>query len=77
MLQIVKAVLKEKNSGLKMSLIFANQTEEDILCREDLEKVASENPDQFKLWYTLDRPPTGIVSLYSFTAIPSINFPPL
>lgn len=58
MLQIIKAVLKEKNPSLKLSLIYANQTEEDILCREDLEKVLKENPDHFKLWYTLDRPPT-------------------
>lgn len=66
MLQIVKAVIKEKNPLLKLSLIFANQTEEDILCREDLEKIVSENPDQFKLWYTLDRPPTGSFP-YSFS----------
>jgi len=59
MLQIVKAVLKENNPSLKMCLIFANQTEEDILCREDLEKVVKESPDQFKLWYTLDRPGPG------------------
>jgi len=59
MLQIVKAIIKENNPTLKMSLIFANQTEEDILCREDLEQIVKENPDQFKLWYTLDRPPAG------------------
>jgi len=58
MLQIVKAIIKEKNPALKMSLIFANQTEEDILCRSDLETIVQQNPDQFKLWYTLDRPPT-------------------
>ena len=58
MLQIVKAVFKE-NTDLQLSLIFANQTEEDILCRSDLEKALKDNPKQFKLWYTLDRPPTS------------------
>jgi len=57
MLQIVTAVFKETNSDVKLSLLFANQTEDDILCRSDLEKVLKENPTRFKLWYTLDRPP--------------------
>lgn len=59
MLQIVKAVFKDKNDTTCLSLVYANQTEEDILCRPDLENVLRENPDRFKLWYTLDRPPTG------------------
>ena len=35
------------------------QTEDDILVREELEEVAKESSDQFKLWYTLDRPSPG------------------
>lgn len=38
---------------------FRWQTEKDILLRQELEEVAAKNPDQFKLWYTLDRPPQG------------------
>jgi len=41
-----------------MYLLFANQTEEDILVRERLEELAAQNPEQLKVWYTLDRPPT-------------------
>ncbi|XP_043915166.1 NADH-cytochrome b5 reductase 2-like [Protopterus annectens] len=33
------------------------KTEDDILLRTELEEVAESHPDQFKLWYTLDRPP--------------------
>ncbi|OXA50991.1 NADH-cytochrome b5 reductase 2 [Folsomia candida] len=58
MLQIVKHVFKDSKDPVSLSLLFANQTEEDILCREDLEKIRDEQPDRFKLWYTLDRPPT-------------------
>jgi len=58
MLQIVKHVFKDSGDDLELSLLFANQTEEDILCREDLEKIRAEQPKRFKLWYTLDRPPT-------------------
>ena len=42
-----------------LSLLFANQTEEDILLRAELEAVAAEHPDRFKLWYTVDRPGEG------------------
>ena len=56
MLQIIKAILKDKDDDTKMSLLFANQTEDDILLREELERVEKENSDQFSLWYTLDRP---------------------
>jgi len=58
MLQIITAIFKE-NTNLQLSLIFANQTEEDILCRSDLEKFEKSHPNQFKLWYTLDRPAEG------------------
>jgi len=59
MLQIIAAVLKEpKASAPTLSLIFANQTEADILVRAELEALAAANPDRFRLHYTLDRPPT-------------------
>ena len=42
-----------------LSLLFANQTEDDILLRKELEAVQTEHPDRFKLWYTVDRPGEG------------------
>ncbi|XP_053528223.1 NADH-cytochrome b5 reductase 2 isoform X2 [Artibeus jamaicensis] len=39
--------------------MIAGGTEEDILMRKELEEVAKTHPDQFDLWYTLDRPPVG------------------
>lgn len=66
MLQIVNAVFKDVDDSTCISLIYANQTEEDILCRSDLEKAKDENPDRFKLWYTVDRPPAGkILNCYT------------
>lgn len=40
-------------------MIFANQSEDDILLRNELEEIANdpENGKRFHLWYTLDRPP--------------------
>ena len=54
MLQIIRAVLRDPQDKTELFLIFANQTEEDILLRQELEALPS---DRFHLWYTLDRPP--------------------
>lgn len=43
--------------GAKQTLIL--QTENDILLRAELEDIAKRHPEQFVLWYTLDRPPKG------------------
>ncbi|XP_067935820.1 NADH-cytochrome b5 reductase 2-like [Watersipora subatra] len=56
MLQLIKEVFKHPEDKTELSLIFANQTEEDILLRGDLEEVAAAHPMQFHLHYTLDRP---------------------
>lgn len=57
MLQIISAVLRDPDDKTTLSLLFANQTEDDILVREELESLAKKHPDQFKLHYTLDNPP--------------------
>ena len=57
MLQIIKAVLSDPKDTTEMSLLFANQTEGDILVRDMLEAWQKDHPKQFKVWYTLDRPP--------------------
>ena len=60
MLQLIRAVFRDKNDQTNLALIFANQTEDDILLREELEDVQKEFPDRFKLWYTIDRPTEGM-----------------
>ena len=42
--------------GTTVSLLFANQTEEDILVRDMLEAELLAHPDRLKIWYTVDRP---------------------
>ncbi|XP_069821913.1 NADH-cytochrome b5 reductase 2 [Dendropsophus ebraccatus] len=59
MLQLIRHITQDPKDDTKCYLIFANQTEEDILVRSELETVAKNHPDQFKLYYTLDRPPQG------------------
>lgn len=60
MLQLIRNVLV-KNKGkdvTKLSLLYANQTVNDILLREELDGLAKENPDRLSVWYTLDTPPS-------------------
>uniref|UniRef100_A0AC34RPL5 NADH-cytochrome b5 reductase n=1 Tax=Panagrolaimus sp. JU765 TaxID=591449 RepID=A0AC34RPL5_9BILA len=56
MLQIIREVLKHDDDPTKLSLLYANQTENDILMRPELDELAKEHPDRFRVWYTLDRP---------------------
>jgi len=57
MLQVIQAILMDRSDNTKISLLYANQTEEDILCRSLLEGLVLEHKGRFKCWYTLDRPP--------------------
>jgi len=54
MLQVIKAIFRE-SSDVKISLLYANQTPADILCREELEKFAAMAPDRFNYHFTVDR----------------------
>ncbi|NWI17715.1 NB5R3 reductase, partial [Crypturellus soui] len=57
MLQIIRAIMKDKDDHTICQLLFANQTERDILLRNELEELQVQNSTRFKLWYTLDRAP--------------------
>ncbi|XP_022083644.1 NADH-cytochrome b5 reductase 3-like isoform X1 [Acanthaster planci] len=59
MLQLARQVLKDPADKSQLWLLFANQTEKDILLRPELEEISQEHGDRFKLWYTLDRPEEG------------------
>ncbi|KAJ8605093.1 hypothetical protein CTAYLR_000375 [Chrysophaeum taylorii] len=56
-LQVITAICLDELDTTKVALVFANQTEDDILCRTELEKFAKAHPEKFHLWYTLDKPP--------------------
>ncbi|KAL2310005.1 hypothetical protein Nmel_006242 [Mimus melanotis] len=59
MLQLIRQITNDPKDSTKCYLLFANQTENDILLRAELEDIAKRHPEQFVLWYTLDRPPKG------------------
>ncbi|XP_030632383.1 NADH-cytochrome b5 reductase 1 [Chanos chanos] len=57
MLQLIRDIMKNPSDKTTCSLLFANQTEKDILLRDELEEVKARHPDRFKLWYTVDKAP--------------------
>ena len=59
MLQIVRDVFKS-DEETKIKLLFANQTEQDILLREEIEDFQRQYPTRFSYMYTIDRPGEGM-----------------
>ncbi|ROL51611.1 NADH-cytochrome b5 reductase 2 [Anabarilius grahami] len=59
MLQLIRSITTDPADNTKCSLIFANQTEKDILLRKELDEVHRNHPDKLNLWYTLDKPSEG------------------
>ncbi|XP_053575056.1 NADH-cytochrome b5 reductase 3 [Bombina bombina] len=57
MLQLIRDIVKDKDDETTCYLLFANQTEKDILLRDELEEIQTSNSSRFKLWYTLDKAP--------------------
>lgn len=79
MLQVIRAVIRGRAAGDKteIDLIFANVNEEDILLREDLDQLAS-NDKGFRVHYVLNNPPekwTGGVGFVTPEMI-SVRIPP-
>uniref|UniRef100_UPI00398F4907 NADH-cytochrome b5 reductase 3-like n=1 Tax=Pristiophorus japonicus TaxID=55135 RepID=UPI00398F4907 len=59
MLQLIREIMKDPEDPTMCYLLFANQTEKDILLRDDLEELQAEYADRFRLWYTVDKAPEG------------------
>ncbi|OMH85321.1 NADH-cytochrome b5 reductase-like protein [Zancudomyces culisetae] len=59
MLQVIHKVLKNPSDSTKLSLLFANVSEKDILLKSHLDALASAHPDRFKVQYVIDKPAPG------------------
>lgn len=57
MYQIIKAIASDPTDKTKVSLIYGNQSEEDILLKAELDTIVKTRPDQFHVYYLLDNPP--------------------
>jgi len=59
MLQVAQAAMRDPEDRVAFSLIYANKTEDDILCRDMLDDLAKSSGGRFTVTYTLDFPPAG------------------
>ncbi|CAD5227611.1 unnamed protein product [Bursaphelenchus xylophilus] len=55
MYQIITHSLKYDKDDINIWLLFANRTTKDVLLKEELDKLAAENP-RFHVWYTVSTP---------------------
>lgn len=56
MYQVLKAILLNPHDTVKVHMIYANRTEEDILLKDALDALRQEHSDRFSLHYMLSRP---------------------
>jgi len=57
--QVLSAVLRDPEDATQISLLYANRSPDDILAKEQLDKLAADHPGRFKLSYTVDKMPAG------------------
>ena len=57
MYQLIRNIFGNSEDKTKVSLVFGNIGEKDILLKEEFDKLEKEFPERFKTFYTLDSPP--------------------
>ncbi|EAQ93767.1 hypothetical protein CHGG_02002 [Chaetomium globosum CBS 148.51] len=57
--QVVRAICEDEGDGTRVSLVYANKGEGDILLRGELEALAERFPEKLRVWYLLDVAPEG------------------
>ncbi|KAK5069882.1 hypothetical protein LTR64_007936 [Lithohypha guttulata] len=53
--QLTRSILRNPEDKTKISLIYANNTEEDILLRKEFEEFEKQYPDRFKKLFTVSK----------------------
>lgn len=56
MFQIMKAIARDPSDKTRVTLLYGNVLEEDILLKQELDDLIKQRPDQFKITYLLDKP---------------------
>jgi len=57
MLQLAYAALHDPKDSCSFTMIYANKTADDILCRDIIEDMVQKSGGRFQVHYTLDFPP--------------------
>lgn len=59
MWQLARAIFKNPEDKTKVTLLFGNLTEDDILLRKEWEDLEKQYPGRMRAFYLLDNPPEG------------------
>jgi cytochrome-b5 reductase len=57
--QIIRAICEDKTDNTKISLVYANRSEADIMLRKRLDSFAEASNGQFEVYYIVDKAPEG------------------
>lgn len=52
----MRKILNNPEDKTKVSFLYCNSTEEDIILREELDNMAAKRPDQFKITHIISKP---------------------
>lgn len=56
MYQLARAIFKNPDDRTKVTLVFGNVKEEDILLKKEFEELENTYPQRFRAFYILDEP---------------------
>lgn len=59
MYQLIRAIFNNPNDKTKVTLVFGNLSEEDILLKPEFDELENKYPQRFRAFYTLDNAPEG------------------
>lgn len=57
MYQLAREIFKNPEDKTKVTLVFGNVSEEDILLKKELQDLENTYPQRFRAFYVLDNPP--------------------
>ena len=57
MFQLCRAIFNNPDDRTKVTLVFGNVTEDDILLKRELARLENTYPQRFRAFYVLDQPP--------------------
>ncbi|KAH0444280.1 hypothetical protein CcaCcLH18_00505 [Colletotrichum camelliae] len=57
MYQLARAIFSNPDDKTKVTLVFGNVTEEDILLKKEFAELENTYPQRFRAFYVLDKPP--------------------
>ncbi|KAH7156217.1 hypothetical protein EDB81DRAFT_786318 [Dactylonectria macrodidyma] len=66
MYQLLRGIFKNPEDKTKVTLIFGNVTEEDILLKSKFDELENTYPQRFRAFYVLDKPPANWVGNSGF-----------